>query len=108
MNNMEQERIRFAAILRKDHCIVYGRDHAECFYKSPKDSCTKGSIQGFLTNRLRFVGRSEAAEIAFNAKQIGSFTAGQILMSEELWSEANGGKFDYDPIQGYVEKPQTT
>lgn len=49
------ERIKFAAILRNDNCIVFGKEHAECIRKSPFGTC-KGNRQnqGFLTNRFRF------------------------------------------------------
>lgn len=95
------ERIIFAAILRKDNCIVFGRDHAECIQKSSKGTCETFN-QGFLTSKYRFVKRKEAAWLAFQAKQIDKWKDGQILLSEELWSETSNGKFDYDEKVGYV------
>ena len=64
----------------------------------------KNCIMGFLTNYKRFVDRKEAAKIASLAKQIEDYEEGKGLFSEELWSPSNGGKFDYDPIKGYIEK----
>ncbi len=101
------EHIIFAAIKRTDNCIIFGRDHAECIKKSPKGTCKMENRKlgfGFLTNKLRFVSRKEAARIAYEAIQIDKWEDGQMLISEELWSEAPGGKFRYDETFGYIKR----
>ena len=82
-----KELIRAAAIKRLDGEIIFDRDHANCIRKSPYGSCKKGSTQGFITNKDRFVPRKEAGKIAFEAKQILDDPNGDIIMSEQLWSE---------------------
>lgn len=94
------ERLKFAAILRRDNCIVFGKDHAECVRKSPPCTC-KTRTQGFLTNKYRFVLRKEAAKIAFDAGQIDKWHYGAIIFSEQLWCEESGGKHKYDAKRGY-------
>ena len=96
------ERITFAAILRTDKCIIFDRDHGKCFERSPKGSCKKGTVQGFLTDKLRFVNRKAAASIAFQAKQIDNIEPNQVLISEELWCPKSGGKHIYDEKLGYI------
>jgi hypothetical protein len=95
------ERIIFAAILRLDNCIIFGKDHAECIQKSPPGTCIT-IRQGFLTSKYRFIKRKEAAWLAFQAGQIDKWKDGDILLSEELWSEISNGRFDYDEKVGYV------
>lgn len=97
------ERIAHAAILRTDKVIIFGKDHAKCIGKSPYGTCKKGAIQGFLTDKLRFVNRKSAANIAFQSGQIEQIAPDQILMSEELWSVQSGGKHIYDEKLGYIE-----
>lgn len=102
---MIKEYIIFAAIKRTDKCIIYGKHHAECIAKSPFGTCKNGSVQGFLTSELRFVGREEASKIAYMRGQISSWKKGQILMSEEIWSkEMSNGSYEYDIEKGYVKK----
>jgi hypothetical protein len=47
------------------------------------ENCAGESIQGFVTNSNRFVGREEAAQIAFDAGQIKQHTI--TLYSEDLY-----------------------
>jgi hypothetical protein len=101
---MEKETIQFAAIRRTDNCIVYGKDHKECIDKSSIEDCQKGSEQGFITNTFRFVGRKEAALIAFKAGQIDNYKDDQILLSEELWDRKSCGQYDYNSVIGYVRR----
>ena len=72
--------------------VVCGRRHHNCFItvdalnKSIINTCREinnKAIQGFLTNRDRFVDRKEAGQIAFKANQITKET--DCLMSEELY-----------------------
>ena len=44
-----------------------------------------GHEQGFLTDKMHFVGRVVAAQIAAQAGQIPSAKPGQKLYSEDLW-----------------------
>ena len=68
--------------------IICGKRHCDCFgtmfnhriaYDKPSH------VQGFLTDTNQFVDRYEAAEIAFNAKQISEPLS--ILYSEDVWPE---------------------
>jgi hypothetical protein len=95
------ETIIFAAIRRTDNCIVMGKDHSECIGKSPKGTCLQGSVQGFLTDRFRFVDRMEAAYIAYTAHQIKNWIPTSSLISENLWCPRDGGKHDYSKEFGY-------
>ncbi|KKM77858.1 hypothetical protein LCGC14_1365730 [marine sediment metagenome] len=100
------ERIIFAAILRTDNCIVFGRDHADCIKRSPKGTCKGDRLQqGFLTDKFRFIRRKEAAIIAYQAEQIDKIEPDQVLISEELWCPQSGGKFAYDEKLGYQKRP---
>lgn len=108
---MEKERIQFAAIFRNDNHIIFGRDHAECIKKSPYGTCknmgpNKNCEMGFLTNHKRFVSREEAAKIAYFSNQIDKWKEEDVIFSEDLWSTQSGGKYDYDPVKGYIEKNQ--
>lgn len=98
------ERITHAAILRKDKCIVFDRDHARCILRSPKNTCGQNSVKGFLTSERRFVDRFGGAAIAFRAGQIPKWEFGQGMLSEELWCPRSGGKHIYDETVGYVLK----
>lgn len=100
---MSQERITFAAVRREDNVIIYGRDHSECLGRTPCRYASKAK-QGFVTDRWRFVGRDEALTIALTAGQITYPSAGTGLISEMLWCERDGGRYDYDSTEGYVER----
>jgi hypothetical protein len=70
--------------------VVCGLRHHNCFMtvsiiknESCKVSDYGKNIQGFLTNKNRFVDRKEAATIALNAKQINEPT--EVLFSEDLY-----------------------
>lgn len=75
--------------------VICGRRHHNCYttaallYKSLDEFCEQYSevkrtaIQGFLTSKDRFVERSEAAQIAFDQKQIE--VRPKILFSEHLY-----------------------
>ena len=104
-DEMKNERIMYAAILRNDMCIVFGKDHAECITKSPPDVCKNMRGQGFLTNKYRFVLRKEAAVIAHEAGQLKRHTKNCGLLSEDIWYYND--EWDYDPERGYFKiKPQ--
>jgi len=96
-----KERITFAAIKRPDNCIVFGKSHSDCFNVTPLGLVTQ-SDQGFLTNTFRFVSRKTAATIAFNAGQTKKDCGS--LISEMLWNSKDGGKYDYDPVLGYIKR----
>ncbi len=103
---MEKEYILCAAIWYKDlptvkymptnidvGVVVEGHRHADIIRTMVnllgKRTCTNGencageSIQGFVTNSNRFVGREEAAQIAFDSGQIKQHTI--TLYSEDLY-----------------------
>ena len=78
----KMEKINCAAIKRSDNIIIAGRNHAFVFQHSPKGTCGQNSEQGFITSNARFVGRTEAADIAFEAGQIKKPT--NVLFSEDI------------------------
>lgn len=108
MENLKQEYILCAAIHFDDGntyvhqprnietgFVVCGRRHHNCFASfsamrsvrgttdSDIDNYPRNSEQGFLTSLDRFVGRKEAAVIAFNTGQITEKR--NILFSEDLY-----------------------
>lgn len=98
------ELIKHAAVISESGMVFLGKCHADCFHQAfnVRVKMSSGSEkQGFFTNKGRFVGRSEAADIALAAKQIDKPI--KILFSEDLWSKSDGGKFNYDSIDGYYE-----
>lgn len=95
--------IKHAAVKDKNGKVYKGKSHADCFYQIPKElSVSLADYQGFLTNQGQFVSRQAAAEIALNANQIDYKTT--LLFSENLWSQTDGGKYDYDISLGYYLK----
>ena len=85
--------------------IVVGRRHCDCFewmFKHHVEYDKQTHVQGFMTNRSRFVDRYEAAEIAWRERQVleesdvyqkmyndycdnGELTKAYQLFSEDLW-----------------------
>ena len=85
--------------------IVCGKRHCDCLewmFKHHVEYDKQIHIQGFMTNRSRFVDRYEAAEIAWRARQVleesdvyqkmyddywdnGELTKAYQLFSEDLW-----------------------
>lgn len=74
-----------------DRGIVFsGWRHHNCLFSmvaiTGKRECEAGeSIQGFLTNKNRFVDRFEGAKIALESGQIEKLNYGKRLYSEDLW-----------------------
>jgi len=84
------ESIRSAAILEE------GKSHAEILQTNNfKRSC------GFFTTAGRFVGRVEAAKIAYEAGQILCDPCGEPLVSEELWEYDS---YKWSEKKGYYKK----
>ena len=97
-----QEVIKHAAVMSDQGWIFLGKCHADCFYQMREIGIhpPQGSFnQGFVTNLGRFVPRNRAMDIAVEAGQCPR--VGDSLISEMLWSEGDGGQFDYDSIKGY-------
>lgn len=75
----------------KTGIVACGLRHANCFpilfAVFPNGEYKKSCIQGFLTNRNRFVNREEAAMIAMKAKQIDKpkYFGGLELDSSDLY-----------------------
>jgi hypothetical protein len=70
--------------------VFCGLRHHNCIYTMGgitglKESETGERVQGFLTNKNRFVDRIEGADIAIKAGQIESLKWGKQLYSEDLW-----------------------
>jgi hypothetical protein len=70
--------------------VVTGRRHHNCFIsvsilknEDYRVSDYGNNMQGFLTNKNRFVNRKEAAIIAYDAKQIDKPT--EVLFSEDIY-----------------------
>ena len=55
--------------------IEIGHRHGDIYDKFSKELSTEVGAMGFFTSHGRFVSRTEAAEIAFNAEQIDEHTA---------------------------------
>lgn len=101
----EPERILHAAVKSFNRRIFFGKCHADCFYKAQSmgiKMSSKADDQGFLTNKGRYVTRSEAAKIAFDQGQIDRPTSH--LISEDLWSDQDNGKYYHDEIKGYTPR----
>jgi len=79
------ERIAAAAILEQDIVFTGAHHHQIIRYVAPllKIRTSRGR-QGFITNLNRFVGRAEAAQIAFGAGQVDRLH--DSLMSEMLFN----------------------
>lgn len=105
-----QERIYSAAIWYKDlptakwlpanidtGVVVVGHRHADVITTvmnllgkrtcTNGDDCTGESVQGFYTNKDRFVDRIEAMKIAVAAKQVPNVTVSRVLTTPQLFSE---------------------
>lgn len=97
------ELIKHAAIISGTGMIFLGKCHSDCFNQAFNLGIKLKSaawMQGFFTNKGRFVSRAEACDIATSSKQVGERPSGT-LFSEEFWSETDGGKYKYDSIKGY-------
>lgn len=74
-----------------DKGIVFcGWRHLNCLYQmvaiTGLRQCEAGEeIQGFLTSKNMFIGREEAAIMAFNLGQIDKIYEGKELFSEDIW-----------------------
>ena len=77
-------KIKSAAIRTADGNVHVGRDHGE-IYKNITPEDISIDECGFVTEQGRFVGRKEAAEIAYAAGQIPEPTTA--LFSEDLTSD---------------------
>lgn len=82
----------FLPVNIKKGIVFCGHRHAQCIYSKCaltglRDAESGESVQGFLTNKNRFVDRKEAFEIAMNQGQIIDLnqTRGKILYSEDLY-----------------------
>lgn len=96
------ETIQYAAIERSDGIVSTGKQHSDIIAMSPFGTCKSGSTQGFTTSTGRFVGRQEAADIAYESGQIPpqhyELINGMGLISENLWVYCG---FKYDKEKGY-------
>lgn len=86
-----KEYILCAAVQYYGEKLVFcGYRHSDCYQVitslCPDIEKLSSFKQGFLTSKNRFVSRSEAAEIAFRAGQIGHFDPDEpFLISEDLY-----------------------
>ena len=102
------ELILHAAVLTEDGYPIMGKHHADCFHKGfaiGKAMAKGGDSQGFITNKGKYVTRSEAAKIAIASGQIDQDT--ELLFSENMWSDMYKAKNNYDNIKGYVPREGT-
>lgn len=99
------ERITHAAIVGEGGTMIFlGKSHADCYKQACATGCKtsdQSKHQGFMTSAGRYVPRTVAAQIAFNAGQIKKNSGA--LISEELWYDKDGGMFKYDSIKGYYK-----
>lgn len=97
-----QEVIKHAAVMSDQGWIFLGMNHANCFMQMRNIGVhePQGSFnQGFVTNLGRYVPRNRALDIAVEAGQCERI--GDSLISEMLWDEKDGGKYNYNSVQGY-------
>ena len=103
---MSNDRIvKRAAYIRNDGVIAVGRSHYEIIRDSPKGTCKAGATSGFVDNNDKFITREEAYQIALKAGQLvleKIVKNGDYLLSEEIWSDRENGKWTYDEELGYV------
>lgn len=100
------EMIKIAAIKRKDGTVFTGRNHAQIIQTRTFDNVSelKGGEQGFITEANRFVGRTEAAEIALKAEQISKPTTQ--LFSEDITGEWPWAKDQIKQLQAELDKAE--
>jgi len=70
--------------------VISGWRHINCMYQvvaitGLRQSESGNSIQGFLTNKNRFVDRYEGAAIALESKQVRNLKYGDQLYSEDIF-----------------------
>lgn len=70
--------------------VLCGWRHANCLYQMVAITGLKNhqageSVQGFLTNKNRFVDRKEAMEIAKKQNQLINSNPGRVLFSEDIY-----------------------
>ncbi len=96
------ELIKHAAVKSKCGFTFIGKQHADCFAKAHSigiKTYATSKDQGFMTSKGRFIGRVEAAELAFKNGQIEKKT--DLLFSEDLWCRMHNGIQDYSETEGY-------
>jgi hypothetical protein len=87
----------YYSAIKKDNKIYVGKRHGECFAKMTRCGVKNvgiDSVQGFITNKGKFVDREEAYKIAkscgqYKREQLCSedcaLSTLKILFSEDLW-----------------------
>lgn len=88
----EQSNSRFLPENIKEGVVVCGYRHPHCMHafisltglRSVEPECGK-YVQGFLTNRNRFLNRKEAAELVLSTGQIKELHFSDELYSEDLY-----------------------
>lgn len=86
IKRVDGEKIVASAVKCNDGKLYLGKRHCDCFNSMIEEDAHINSIQGFITNRNRFVDRYEGLEIAMRAQQvITKHTPVDQLCSEDLW-----------------------
>jgi hypothetical protein len=107
------EKIKHAAIRTVDDHIITGQDHGRCIQFAVKlgivttgEGRVKQDMQGFMTDKYRFIDRKEALELGLKNGQIDiRMTHNDEAFSEMLWMpEIYYGKHEYDQSKGYFIK----
>lgn len=80
-----KEVLVISAIKCQNGKVYLGRRHNNCFSSMIEKNEHINSIQGFLTNKDRFVDRKEGEEIARESNQLEGKLIGSVLSSEDLW-----------------------
>ena len=84
-------------------CIYTGLRHSDCLYRMYLDHIEyeKGSeVQGFMTDKDRFVDRFEGLKIAKKSKQYhetNEYTQLNSLYSEDVWPEGQDEIYKREP-----------
>ena len=107
------ETIKHAAIRTIDEHIITGKDHGSCIQLAAKlglatvgEGRIKQDMQGFVTDKYRFIDRKEALALGLKNGQIDKRMArNDEAFSEMLWmEEIYYGTHEYDKRKGYTKK----
>lgn len=68
-----------------DKGLVYCGWRHSCIFETMPKGTTQNCVQGFLTNKNRFLNRTEALELVRSNGQLKDDIIGGVLTSEDLW-----------------------
>lgn len=74
-----------AAVIKQGEYVYWGFRHDRIIQQHPGKFKSDNHIQGFATNKERFLDRVEAAKFAMENGQVTGFGDKEPLFSEDLW-----------------------